>query len=101
MLDYFQGPAQRRYEKIFSWEEFFDLKPETNFVKFVRLLARESAMDINRPALLLVDNIGNPNVTFSQVVRAALLVAPLFLALAILLLELTVFALHFSDQKLS
>lgn len=55
ILDYFQSPNQRRYEKIFSWEEEYILKPGKNLIKYLRLVSKEIGLPIFKPHHLLLD----------------------------------------------
>ena len=56
VLDYFQSPQQRRLEKIFSWEEHFELKPGKNLIKYLRMVAKEVGFPVQRPHYWLLDN---------------------------------------------
>lgn len=55
VLDYFQSPQQRRLEKIFTWEEHFFLRPGRPLIKYLRNIAHEIALPVNRPHGWLMD----------------------------------------------
>lgn len=57
VLDYFQSPAQRRLEKIFSWEENYPLLPGKNLITYLRMVSRDMAFGTSQPHLLLVDGL--------------------------------------------
>ena len=40
VLDYFQSPAQNRFEKIFAWEDKFVLRPGKNLIRYLRMIGR-------------------------------------------------------------
>eukprot|EP01033_Poteriospumella_lacustris_P010457 gene10460-7435_t len=56
VLDYFQSPQQRRLEKIFTWEENYVLKPNKPLVKYLRMIAKETALAVQRPYQWFLDN---------------------------------------------
>jgi thiol-disulfide isomerase/thioredoxin len=58
VLDYFQSPQQRRLEKIFCWEENYSLKPNKALIKYLRMIAKEVALPVQRPFAWLLD--GSP-----------------------------------------
>ena len=56
VLDYFQSPQQRRLEKIFHWEEHFSLRPGRPLIKYLRNIAHEIALPVQRPHFWLMDD---------------------------------------------
>lgn len=46
ILDYFHSPEQRRFQKIFTWEEFTDMKPNKALVKYLRMVARSMVLPV-------------------------------------------------------
>lgn len=57
VLDYFQSPAQRRLQKLFTWEVSYELKPTKHLIMYLREVAREMALGTSTPHLLLVDGL--------------------------------------------
>lgn len=56
VLDYFQSPQQRRLDKIYSWEEHYELKPGKNLIKYFRMIAKEVGFPVQRPHYWLLDS---------------------------------------------
>jgi hypothetical protein len=57
ILDYFESPAQKKLEKIFTWDDAFHLKPGRPLIKLLRMVGREIALQTLNPHRLLLDNI--------------------------------------------
>lgn len=55
ILDYFQSPQQNRLEKIFNWEEDYDLKPGKSLIKYLRMVSKEIGLSIFKPHYYLID----------------------------------------------
>ncbi|KAJ1420484.1 hypothetical protein B484DRAFT_433531, partial [Ochromonadaceae sp. CCMP2298] len=55
VLDYFQSPAQRRLEKIFSWEEDYVMRPGKSLIKYLRMVSKEVGLPVFKPHYLLLD----------------------------------------------
>ena len=68
VLDYFQSPEQRRLQKLFSWEEEFQLRPNKALVKYLRIVARSLALATSEGPNLLCDSlpISSQVVSFSE-----------------------------------
>lgn len=56
ILDYFDSPLQRKLDKIFHWEDQYQLAPGRNLIKYLRMIAREIAMPNNNPHMWLCDD---------------------------------------------
>eukprot|EP00961_Rhodomonas_salina_P047168 633246-Rhodomonas_salina.2 len=52
LLDYFEGPAQKKLEKIFTWEDSFSLVPSRSTAKWLRLTTRSMVYQNDNPGLL-------------------------------------------------
>ena len=57
ILDYFDSPLQRKLDKIFHWEDQYQLAPGRNLIKYLRMIAREIAMPNNNPHMWLCDDV--------------------------------------------
>jgi hypothetical protein len=57
ILDYFGSPSQRVLDKIFTWEEKFELFPGRPLIKYLRMIAREIAITPSEPQKLMCDNL--------------------------------------------
>lgn len=57
VLDYFNSPQQKRLEKVFHWEQTYELRPGKSLVRLVRNLFHELAHSNPRPHLALVDGL--------------------------------------------
>ncbi len=49
-MDYFESPAQRKLEKIFNWDDSFQLKPGRPLIKLLRMIGREIALQVRTPS---------------------------------------------------
>ena len=56
ILDYFESPAQKKLDKIFTWDDNFVLKPGRPLIKLLRMIGREIALQALNPHRLLLDN---------------------------------------------
>ena len=57
ILDYFDSPLQRKLDKIFHWDEQFVLAPGRNLIKYLRMIAREIAMQNANPHIWMCDDV--------------------------------------------
>lgn len=55
VLDYFQSPAQRRLQKIYTWEDEYPLRPNQYLIKYLRMVARSMALATSSAPSLLSD----------------------------------------------
>ena len=61
VLDYFQSPAQQRLEKIFTWENEYDVRPGRTLIQYLRNISREIGYSNPNPHHNLLD--GNPTLS--------------------------------------
>ena len=66
ILDYFDSPLQRKLEKVFHWEESYELLPGRNLVKYLRMIAREIAMSHANPHVWLCDDVPESSKIFKN-----------------------------------
>jgi hypothetical protein len=62
VLDYFDSPAQRKLEKIFTWDANWPLLPGRPLIKWLRMIAREIALPTATPYELLCDDFPESSV---------------------------------------